>query len=65
MIDISSTSARYNWWTPEHQKQDISPLTGLASIMQYGDAREVFEVFRGYDGEILTQAYSRIAGDTI
>jgi hypothetical protein len=46
MIDISKTSAKYNWWTPELQKQDISPLTQLASIMQYGDAREVFEVFR-------------------
>ena len=60
---LSQTSRRYNWWTPEVQKSDISPLTQLSTIMQYGDAREVFTVFQMMDEASLRMAYGQISED--
>ena len=60
---LSQTSRRYNWWTPEPQKSDISTLTQLSTIMQYGDAREIFALFQMVDEASLRTAYGQISED--
>jgi hypothetical protein len=58
-----SSADKYNWWTNQKDKSDISTETRLGYIMTDGDTREVFSIFQSFPKDTLQTSFNRVKDD--
>ncbi len=60
---LVSIASKYNWFTAEEQKKDISDYILISYVFCYWDIFEIYNIFRLFDYELLLKAYEYIEND--
>lgn len=54
--------SRYFWYTPEHEKENISQELLLETILNYGDMNDVRELFKRMGIKNAAKVFFNVAG---
>ncbi len=57
------SALKYNWWTPESKKGDISIKTRMEYLLKYGTFEELMFLFHTLSYREIKDCFDRIKGD--